>query len=167
MKRKYQRMPGSMMSADQANRLGAFLESIGERATPKQIVDAARSKRSPIHDLFDWDDTTAAEKYRIWQARHHTSTLSVVIVRSGKQKKMRAYHSVYVDRDDDSKGTRSYCSSGSIMNDAELREQVIAQALRELENWQARYSLYRSVFAQVFHAVKTVRRKVKRKKVPA
>jgi len=167
MKRKYKRMRGSMMSADQAIRLGAFLEQIGERATPKQIVDAARNRKSIIHDLFDWDDSTAAEKYRIWQARHHVATLSVVVVTPKGDKNKRAYHSVVVDADELGRGKRAYCSSASIMSDAELAKQVIDQALRELDGWQSRYSQYRSEFAPVFTAARKVRQKLQRRKTIA
>ena len=34
----------------------------------QNVLDSARSEKSPIHDLFEWDDTQAAEKYRLSQA---------------------------------------------------------------------------------------------------
>lgn len=45
------------------------LEDRSGRLTPEQVVDAARSPSSAIHECFEWDDSTAAEKYRVEQAR--------------------------------------------------------------------------------------------------
>lgn len=43
--------------------------SIGESATPAQIVDKARDPETELHKCFEWRDDVAAEKYRIQQAR--------------------------------------------------------------------------------------------------
>lgn len=43
--------------------------SIGEKATPNQILDKARDPGSELHKCFEWDDSIAAEKYRLFQAR--------------------------------------------------------------------------------------------------
>lgn len=43
--------------------------SIGESATPEQIVDAARDERSELHKCFTWDDREAADKWRKQEAR--------------------------------------------------------------------------------------------------
>lgn len=37
--------------------------------TPVMVLDAARREDSPLHGLFVWDDTEAAEKYRLIQAK--------------------------------------------------------------------------------------------------
>ena len=37
--------------------------------TAREIVEEARKKNSPLHDFFEWDDSIAAEKYRLAQAR--------------------------------------------------------------------------------------------------
>jgi len=39
------------------------------RLYPADVVNAARPKSSPLHRYFDWDDRSAAEKYRLDQAR--------------------------------------------------------------------------------------------------
>lgn len=41
----------------------------GGKITPEALVAAARDPDSPLHDYFEWDDSTAAEKYRMMQAR--------------------------------------------------------------------------------------------------
>lgn len=45
------------------------IRSIGESATPQQIVERARDKNSELHKCFTWDDTKAAENWRRQEAR--------------------------------------------------------------------------------------------------
>lgn len=52
-----------------AERCWEEIQTIGEKVTPEQIVDYARNDTSELHKLFEWDDTVAAEKYRIIQAQ--------------------------------------------------------------------------------------------------
>lgn len=42
--------------------------SVGDQPTKEQIVEMARNKNTESHKLFDWDDKSAAEKYRLSQA---------------------------------------------------------------------------------------------------
>jgi hypothetical protein len=37
--------------------------------TAEAVVEAARNERSPLHGEFEWDDSAAAHRYRIEQAR--------------------------------------------------------------------------------------------------
>lgn len=37
--------------------------------TPEIVLNDARRKSSPLHYEFDWDDSTAAHRWRIEQAR--------------------------------------------------------------------------------------------------
>lgn len=39
------------------------------KVTARQLVDAARPEESPAHAGFEWDDTKAAEEYRLNQGR--------------------------------------------------------------------------------------------------
>jgi len=43
--------------------------------TPDDVVKDARRDSSPLHDQFEWDDTVAAGKYRIEQARELIRTV--------------------------------------------------------------------------------------------
>jgi hypothetical protein len=36
--------------------------------TAENVVNAARAKENPLHKAFEWNDNTAAEKYRLQQA---------------------------------------------------------------------------------------------------
>ena len=56
-----------MYKAD-AEKVSKEIESI-QNATPKNILEFARSENTELHKCFEWDDTKAAEKYRLQQAR--------------------------------------------------------------------------------------------------
>lgn len=51
--------------------------SIGDSATPQQIVDMARDENTELHKCFEWDDTIAAERWRLQQARQVTYHLVI------------------------------------------------------------------------------------------
>ena len=52
-----------------ANKVAEEIMSIGEEASPSDILDKARDESTELHKCFDWDDSVAAEKWRIFQAR--------------------------------------------------------------------------------------------------
>lgn len=152
---KYQPAKGAMYSKKQATALGRVLESLGQHVTPAQVVESARSVRSPIHGMFEWDNTAAAEQYRLWQARSHVNHLEICIETPDGDIETRAYHSVVIVNADDR--VRGYSHMSDVRNSPALADQVIAKALRELDGWQQRYDEYRDVFGQIFKAIKKVK----------
>lgn len=46
--------------------------------TPKEIVAAASDLRSPLNQLFTWDNDAAAERYRLHQARMALRAIEVI-----------------------------------------------------------------------------------------
>lgn len=55
----------------EAQEVGEEFERLYEengKLDPKDVVDASRDKNALLHDYFEWDDTIAAEKYRVHQA---------------------------------------------------------------------------------------------------
>ena len=55
------------------------LEKAG-RITAPAVLDAARPASSPIHDCFDWNDSEAAEKWRLEQARELIRRVKIELV---------------------------------------------------------------------------------------
>ena len=51
---------------------------------PAAVVDAARDEKSPLHGAFEWDDTEAAQKYRLLQAQSLIRSFKVEIERNGQ-----------------------------------------------------------------------------------
>lgn len=59
--------------------LERLAEKNGGRLTPDAVVESAKSKKSPLHGYFDWDDSTAARSYRIIQARELIRSIRVEV----------------------------------------------------------------------------------------
>lgn len=121
-----------------ANVFGKFVEKLGggsvDGVTPKQLVAAAKS--SPIARLFDWNNKTAAEKFRLAQARNYLNGIQIVRVnlRDGSSQSTRAFHVASSD------GRRAYISHDQIVGEPELRAQVIGNAKARLESYIASYA---------------------------
>lgn len=100
---------------------------------PKDLLEKARPKNSPLHPYFDWDDKKAAENYRIWQAQHLIASVRVEI--SGQEADAYWNASVVVQ---DMK-LQGYFSTQKVLNDDELYQQILANAVREISYWQRKY----------------------------
>ena len=68
----------SFFSAANAEKCYEEIQTIGESVTPKQILDYARNPETELHKCFEWDDSIAAEKFRLHQARMVVCHLVVV-----------------------------------------------------------------------------------------
>lgn len=69
------KLPG-LYKAD-AQTVASEIIEIGESATPAQILEKARDESSELHLLFEWDDSVAAEKYRLYQAKQIVCNLVI------------------------------------------------------------------------------------------
>lgn len=56
------------INAERAAELQRLYVQHGELRS-STVVEAARDKRSPLHDYFEWDDHKAGHEYRLQQAR--------------------------------------------------------------------------------------------------
>lgn len=153
----YQWRPGTRLTIDDqaaGDTIEALRQRSGGQITPAQVVAAARSKRSVLHDAFEWDDTADAASYREQQARHLIGALVIIETPAGKPRGMRAFVSITREQGP------GYTALGVAMSDAELRAQVVAGALRELQQWRERYEGYVEL-AAVHEAIEraTARRK--------
>lgn len=54
-------------------------EEIGDTSiSPEEVLEKARNEKSELHKCFEWDDSTAAEKFRLQQARQIIQLLVIV-----------------------------------------------------------------------------------------
>lgn len=56
----------------------AQLEQTHGRLTPNVVVNDAKQKKSPLHDLFPWDVEEAAQKYWLHRAREIIQSVRLV-----------------------------------------------------------------------------------------
>lgn len=144
----YQFKDGARLSGD-AQTIGEHIETLrmkkGGMLTPEDIVSDAKRARSPLHSAFEWDDSTAAQQYRLVQAREVLRAI-VVVHETMESSPVRAF--VRVDTDE---GTR-FTSIQHAMSEDDLREQVLQRALRELTDWRQRYDHLKE-FAKIFSVI--------------
>ena len=66
---------------DQEGRLRRAIEEREQHGdvTPGRLLEHARPETSDIHDCFEWVDATAAERFRLHQARTYIRTVRVTV----------------------------------------------------------------------------------------
>ena len=65
-------------------------ENYGE-ITPALVVEAARDTESVLHHHFEWNNTKAADQWRVRQASRLLGAIEVKIIKEGKPLRMQAY----------------------------------------------------------------------------
>lgn len=123
--------------------------------TARLIVDDAKPETSPTHNQFDWDDSEAADKWRLHQARNLLISIVTKTTDDETAEPMRAF--VVVTEDDD----QHYTSVAAVMADQDLLDQVLRRALRELEVFEKKYGAYKQL-AGVITAARKVRKAIER-----
>ena len=137
--------------------LGSTFEQLRQkngRLTPKDIVSAARDVKSPLHDFFEWDDAVAAEKHRLSHAAELIRSIRVVIRLDphDKPREVRALVSIVTSTG------RSSEPIAEVMSKKEWREQLLAEAIQDLEEFKKKYREL-SELAKVFAALDDVKRR--------
>jgi hypothetical protein len=150
--KKYYFGEGTPYDPKDAQAVGEFLERNfpGQDFKPKQIVELARPKNSPIHKFFDWDDRTAAAKYRIRQASRLVRSLYIKI----EEQETKAYENVRFTATN-----KGYLNTESVLENKELWQQVVDVAKREILYWEAKYTLYKNQFPKIFSAIHELKKK--------
>ena len=131
----YQWKHGSRVNAD-AQKVGEVcsrLEQKGE-LTPKALVDASRRKNAALHDLFEWRDDVAAEKYRETQAAYIIRSIEVVVV--GSSEPVRAFFPVTLTEG----GGSTYMNVECALSKVDTRDEVLARAYAELQAFKRKYA---------------------------
>jgi hypothetical protein len=70
--------------------LQALEKEYGE-ITPARLVESSRDTKSVLHSYFEWNNTKAADAWRMRQAGFLLSNIEIKIVKDGKPIRMQAY----------------------------------------------------------------------------
>ena len=119
-----------------ANVVGKEFEAIEKRygaITSENVLASAKSEDSPIHDVFEWDDSVAAHQYRLTQASKLICNLAIEPDRVEKPVKVRAYMEV----SDNARGT--FINTETAFKNPDTRNIVLERALRELKAYRDKY----------------------------
>lgn len=139
---KYEFAEGARLQSgaktEDADAVGQHLEMLRTKfkgeLTPKDVVEDARSNNSPLHTFFEWDDSAAAEQYRLQQARGLIRAVVAVITNDNEPaKRMQAF--VHVPES----GAPHYRATDIAMSQERTREMILRQAWKEYQAWKKRY----------------------------
>ena len=125
------------------------LEKKQGELTSQNVLDSARPEKSPIHSLFEWDDSKAAEQFRLKQASQLICNLSVEIETEDKPVEVRAYMDVSEAK------VGSYLNVKSAFENKDTREIVLRRALNELIAFKAKYKNLMEL-QKVFDAIESL-----------
>jgi len=104
----------------------------------KEAVEwARRHPRSDLHAALEWDDSTAAELYRIQQVR----SLIAIFIEPVHQ--TRQFVSLSIDRVEGG----GYRRIESVMNTPTLRQTLLEDALHDLERAKEKYQMLQELDA--------------------
>jgi hypothetical protein len=153
-KRKYafteNRLIRSIVNLDSLNpqECGEELEKLRNAAgdlTTESVLESARSKRSPLHKAFIWDDTVAAKKYRTQQARTLIKSVEVTVIDQGEP--------VVIPVSVQVAGASHYKNTVDVLSDEEARAQLVERALGDARKWMGRYNMLRTELAPIFKQI--------------
>jgi glutamate synthase domain-containing protein 2 len=129
------------------------LRDKNEGLTASIVIEDAKNKDSVLHGAFEWNDSKAAHEWRLHSARHLMRAVTKELDSSGEIRYQPAF--VFVKTEE---GPR-YESLARVLDDDEMRLQVINRALKEFEQWQKRYKEYEE-FLSVFESFDKTRKRL-------
>ena len=119
-----------------AQLVGEELEIIerNSKISAENVVEyAQRHKDSELYKCFDWDDTEAAKKWRLQQARWVLCSISLEIKEEPKQR-------VYVSIKDKDTEARTFKNINEVLKNDKEYQQLVDKASRDLENCKNKYT---------------------------
>src|SRR5208283_559867 len=126
---------------------------------PADVVNAARAKSSPLHSQFEWDNSKAAEQFRLRQAQ---KLIRVTVEYLGPEDTCdptRVFVSLTPDRLTRGGGYRELTQ---VLANRNFREQLLQDAFTEMQHFQQKYAQLKEL-GEVFAAMRKVSPKLKKK----
>ena len=122
------------VSAQVAGEVCAQLQQTEGGLTPQTLLDFSRDESSPTHCEFEWNDSVAANKYRLKQAQMLIIDIRVVTVEAtnGNKEKDRAFV-VTPER------KSAYVSLKTALDNDNWRESLLRSAKTDAEIFLAKY----------------------------
>lgn len=139
-----------------AQRIGEALED-ARRKTPEggdmrvTVLEAARNRRHYLNRFFEWDDTVAAQKYRLSQVN---LLICSIRVEDDDGNQQHAFISVTPDR-----GKKAFNTPSEVLDSAALQMALLQAAERDLLQWRRRYASLRDLCADADEMLDKIKRR--------
>jgi len=146
---KYRSKPGRSLSDKMAELVGPEIVALsdgGEKVKPTDYLNWVKANPdSESHTLFEWDDTEAAQQYRLYQARNIINSIEISIVdHRGDETFVKQWINVTIaDPDDEEETQREYVSHQYAKDSPIISKQIVERAWREFVSWRQRYLEFR------------------------
>jgi len=129
-----------------------------EGLTAENIVKVAKNKNNVLHKFFDWNDNSASDKYRLFQARQLINEVKIII----EEREYFAFENVSVQINEGGKlkSKKLYLDRTEIMNNKDLREQILNRAMGNIQYWRRQHGAYEEL-NPIFEGIDVVEKKLK------
>ena len=101
------------------------------RITPGNVLEESRPTGAVLHSLFEWNDSAAAEKFRLEQAREVIGNIAVV-----RTEPVRAFVNIVPANRE-----RGYSSIVKVLSNREYAHQLLETALAEFQALRNKYAI--------------------------
>jgi hypothetical protein len=116
-----------------AQKVAEEIMGIGDEVKAEQVLEKARDESTELHKCFEWDDSIAGEKYRLWQARN---VICMIVIEEEKvptdRPEIRILHKT--ERDG------GYKPIQIIVKQKDEYEKLLERAWAELRAFKQKYS---------------------------
>ena len=123
--------------------------------TAEEVINKAQNKKSSLHDLFEWDDSIAGEKYRLQQARVLINEVKIIVNTEEYYAFENVSLSVEEDNSDKPESVRQYFTRKEIIDSIDFRQQIIQRAYNNILYWKRQYECY-SEFQPIIDGINKV-----------
>lgn len=110
---------------------------------PADVVTESRNKDAVLHSVFQWDNDTAAELYRVQQARTLINHIQVVVEDKKINITTRAFVCVTPC---EAKEPRTYVPLAEVIKDDALYKDLLNQAKKDMDSFVRKYSQINELF---------------------
>lgn len=153
--------PGAQTDNKAAKAVGDHLELLRQQCkgelTPEDVLKDARHDNSPLHNYFEWSDSTAAHQHRLAQARGLIRSVVAIYVSDDKPAvRQKAY--VHIPETE----TPHYRETSHAMSVKKTRDLVLQRAWNEFQQWRRRYADLKE-FSDLFDVADETEKAIRKK----
>jgi hypothetical protein len=138
---EYKARVGSSFGDIEAQEIGEIIENLKDidgHVSSRSILNHAKDESSILHKHFEWDETIAAKKYNMHQARSILSHVVEIVIVAENPVLQRSFHSVSVP----DKG-RVYVNLQTALDNPTFRKQLIDKAIKMSTNLTTTLEMFR------------------------
>lgn len=148
----YKWKSGARIKGD-AQASGELMEELSvseEGLTARTLLEANIPEGAPLHNDYDWDDSIAADKWRLQQSNQFIASLTVVVFEDkgdASTDQPRAFHITTQEH--------NYDSLNVILSEPSKYEAMLQSAKAELNTFKRKYEILKEL-QPVFNAIKKI-----------